>query len=157
MNKEVDKSKLHRLGVITAIAITVHNFPEGIATFMAAYSNIETGIPVALAIAIHNIPEGIAVAVPIYYATGSKSKAMRLSFLSGLAEPPGAIIAYLIIMPFINDVVLGISFAITAGIMVFISFDELLPGAQKYGNHHIPTYGVVIGMAIMAFSLLILN
>lgn len=157
MNKEVDKSKLHRLGVITAIAITVHNFPEGIATFMAAYSNIETGIPVALAIAIHNIPEGIAVAVPIYYATGSKSKAMRLSFLSGLAEPLGAIIAYLIIMPFINDVVLGISFAITSGIMVFISFDELLPGAQKYGNHHIPTYGVVIGMAIMAFSLLILN
>ncbi len=157
MNKEVDKSKLHRMGIITAIAITIHNFPEGIATFIAAYSNIEMGIPVAVAIAIHNIPEGIAVAVPIYFATGSKLKAMRLSFLSGLAEPLGAIIAFLIIMPFINDLILGITFAIISGIMVFISFDELLPGAQKYGNHHIPTYGVVIGMAIMALSLLILN
>ncbi|MDD2634068.1 MAG: zinc transporter ZupT [Bacteroidales bacterium] len=156
MNKDIDKSKLHRMGILTAIAITVHNFPEGIATFVAAYSDLELGIPIALAVAIHNIPEGIAVAVPIYFATGSRRKAMRLSFLSGLAEPLGALIAFAFIMPFINDAVLGIVFAAVAGIMVFISFDELLPGAQKYGDHHIPTYGVVIGMAIMAFSLLLL-
>jgi ZIP family zinc transporter len=157
MNSNIDKSKLHRMGIMTAIAITIHNFPEGIATFISAYSDIELGIPVAVAVAIHNIPEGIAVAVPIYFATGSKMKSLKFSFLSGLAEPLGALLAYLIIMPFINDTVLGVIFAMVAGIMVFISFDELLPGSQKYGHHHFPTYGVVLGMAIMAFSLLILN
>jgi len=157
MNSEIDKSKLHRMGIITAAAIAIHNFPEGIATFVAAYSDLELGIPIAVAIAIHNIPEGIAVAVPIYFATGSKKKAMKFSFLSGLAEPLGALLAFLFIMPFLNDAVLGIIFAVISGIMVFISFDELLPGAQKYGNHHIPTYGVVLGMAIMAFSLLLLQ
>lgn len=157
MNDAVDKSKLHRMGIITAAAIAIHNFPEGIATFVAAYSDIELGIPVAAAIAIHNIPEGIAVAVPIYFATGSKRKAMKYSFLSGLSEPVGALLAFLIIMPFLNDVILGLIFAVISGIMVFISFDELLPSAQKYGNHHIPTYGVLLGMAIMAVSLLLLN
>lgn len=157
MNSEIDKSKLHRMGIITAAAIAIHNFPEGIATFVAAYSDLELGIPIAIAIAIHNIPEGIAVAVPIYFATGSKKKAMKFSFMSGLAEPLGALLAFLFIMPFLNDAVLGIIFAVISGIMVFISFDELLPGAQKYGNHHIPTYGVVLGMAIMAFSLLLLQ
>ncbi len=156
MNAKIDKSKLKRMGMFTALAITVHNFPEGIATFIASYSDAELGIPIAFAIAIHNIPEGIAVAVPIYFATGDRKKAMRLSFLSGLSEPVGALLAFLFIMPFLNDSVLGIIFAVVAGIMVFISFDELLPGAQKYGDHHTPTYGVIIGMAIMAFSLLIL-
>lgn len=156
MNKSLDKSKLRRMGMFTALAIAIHNFPEGIATFVAAYSDIELGIPIAVAIAIHNIPEGIAVAVPIYFATGDRKKAMRLSFLSGLSEPVGALLAFAFIMPFLNDVLLGTIFAVVAGIMVFISFDELLPGAQEYGNHHIPTYGVIIGMAIMAFSLLIL-
>lgn len=156
MNREPDKTKLRRMGVFTALAIAIHNFPEGIATFVAAYSDIELGIPIAVAVAIHNIPEGIAVAVPIYFATGDRKKAMRLSFLSGLSEPLGALLAFAFIMPYLNDVVLGIIFAVVAGIMVFISFDELLPGAQEYGNHHIPTYGVIIGMAIMAFSLLIL-
>jgi len=157
MNSDIDKSKLHRVGVMTAIAIAIHNFPEGIATFITAYSDADLGIPVAIAVAIHNIPEGIAVAVPIYYATGNKKKAMKFSFFSGLAEPLGALLAFLLIMPFINDTVLGVIFSVVAGIMVFISFDELLPGAQKYGNHHLPTYGVVMGMAIMAFSLLLLG
>jgi ZIP family zinc transporter len=156
MNEEIDKSKLKRMGLITALAIGIHNFPEGIATFVAAYSDVELGIPIAIAIAIHNIPEGIAVAVPIYFATGDRKKAMKLSFLSGLSEPIGALLAFLFIMPFLNDTLLGIIFAVVSGIMVFISFDELLPGAQKYGNHHIPTYGIIIGMAIMAFSLLLL-
>lgn len=157
MSDTIDKSKLHRMGLITAAAIAIHNFPEGIATFVAAYSNLEMGIPVAVAIAIHNIPEGIAVAVPIYFATGSKRKAMKFSFLSGLSEPVGALLAFLLIMPFLNDVVLGIIFAAIAGIMVFISFDELLPGAQKYGHHHTSTYGVLLGIAIMAVSLLLLH
>lgn len=157
MNEEIDKSKLRRMGLLTAMAIAIHNFPEGIATFVAAYSDIELGIPIAVAIAIHNIPEGIAVAVPIYFATGDRKKAMRWSFLSGLSEPLGALLAFLFIMPFINDAVLGIIFAVISGIMVFISFDELLPSSQKYGNHHVPTYGVVVGMGIMAFSLLLLG
>jgi zinc transporter, ZIP family len=157
MNEDIKKKKLHRLGLFTAFAITIHNFPEGIATFMAAYKDLEIGIPVAIAVAIHNIPEGIAVAVPIYYATGSRSQAMKWSFLSGLSEPLGAIVAFLILMPFFTDAMFGYILAMVAGIMVFISFDELLPGAREHGeNHHMSTYGVFIGMFIMALSLLIL-
>jgi zinc transporter, ZIP family len=157
LNKNIqDSAKLKRLGILSAIAIAVHNFPEGIATFMAAYNNIEIGLPIAIAVAIHNIPEGIAVAVPIYYATNSRKKAFRLSFLSGLAEPVGAIIAFLVLMPFLNDLVMGVVFAAVAGIMIFISLDELLPTAGKYGEHHISIYGLVIGMGVMAVSLLIL-
>jgi len=148
---------LMRMGVFTAIAIAVHNFPEGIATFTAAVNNLSTGIVIAIAIAIHNIPEGIAISVPVYYATGSKRKAMKYSFISGLSEPLGAIIGYLILMPFLNDTVFGIVFAVVAGIMVFISIDELLPAAKEYGEHHISIYGLVLGMAVMAISLLIIN
>lgn len=151
-----DNAKLYRLGVFSALAITIHNFPEGIATFIAALSDPALGISIAIAVAIHNIPEGIAVSVPIYYSTGSKAKAFKFSFLSGLAEPLGAILAYLILMPFLNDFVLGIVFAIVAGIMIFISIDELLPAAHRYGQHHIAIYGFIAGMALMAFSLIIL-
>ncbi len=105
--------------------------------------------------AIHNIPEGIAVSVPIYYATGSKRKAFRLSFLSGLAEPVGALVGYLLLLPLMTDTLMGILFAFVAGIMVFISLDELLPAAEKYGEHHLSIYGLVSGMAIMALSLLL--
>lgn len=157
MTEEVKKQKLHRLGIATAIAITIHNFPEGIATFMAAYADLEIGIPVAIAVSIHNIPEGIAVAVPIYYATGSRKKAFLWSLLSGLAEPLGAIIAFLVLMPFFTTTLLGLVLAAVAGIMVFISFDELLPGAKEHGdNHHVATYGVFVGIAIMAITLVIL-
>lgn len=149
------KSGLMRMGFLTAIAIGVHNFPEGIATFMAAYEDPTLGIGIAIAVAIHNIPEGIAVSVPIYQATGDKMKAFRLSFLSGLAEPIGAITAYLILMPLLSDELLGAVFAIVAGIMVFISLDELLPAAKEWGFHHISIIGVIIGMAIMALSLMI--
>jgi ZIP family zinc transporter len=123
---------LLKMGTFTALAIGIHNFPEGIATFTAALQDPTLGIAIAAAIAIHNIPEGIAVSVPIYFATGSKKKAFKLSFLSGLAEPVGALVAYLILMPFLNDVMFGIIFAAVAGIMVFISLDELLPAAKKY-------------------------
>jgi zinc transporter, ZIP family len=153
-------NKLYRMGILTAVALAIHNFPEGIATFMATMNDPSVGIAIAVAIAIHNIPEGIAVSVPIYFATGSKKKAFFYSFLSGLAEPLGAIIAYFLLMPFLTaettGIAVGIILAAVAGIMVFISLDELLPSAEEYGEHHISIYGVVSGMAIMALSLLFL-
>ena len=149
-------TRLMKMGVMTALAIGIHNFPEGIATFTAAIENPTLGVAIAVAIAIHNIPEGIAVSVPIYHATGNKRKAFLLSFLSGLAEPIGAMLAFLILMPFISPTLLGCIFAAVAGIMVFISMDELLPAAREYGEHHISIYGLMAGMAIMAFSLILL-
>ncbi len=145
--------KLMRAGLFTALAITIHNFPEGLATFVSALQEPTIAIPIAVAIAIHNIPEGIAVSVPIYYATGNRKKAFWYSFASGLSEPLGAVIGYLILMPFINDTVNGFLFAAVAGIMVFISFDELLPAAREYGEHHLSIYGLCGGMAMMALSL----
>ena len=147
--------KLMRMGVFTALAIAIHNFPEGLATFVSALQEPEVAIPVVVAIAIHNIPEGIAVSVPIYQATGSKTKAFGYSFLSGLAEPVGALIGWLILMPLMSDAVFGIIFAGVAGIMVFISFDELLPAAREYGEHHLSIYGLISGMVVMAVSLLL--
>ena len=147
--------KLLRMGLFTALAIAIHNFPEGLATFAAALNDPSVGISIAIAIAIHNIPEGISVSVPVYYATGSRAKAFYYSFLSGLAEPVGALIGYFLFIQFFSDAVFGILFAMVAGIMVFISLDELLPSAQKYGEHHISIYGLVVGMAVMALSLLL--
>jgi ZIP family zinc transporter len=147
-------SKLVRMGLFTALAIAIHNFPEGIATFMAGLSDTSIAIPIAVAIAIHNIPEGIAVSVPISYGTGSKKRGFFLSFLSGLAEPVGALLAWFLLMPYLNNMLFGFIFAGVAGIMVFISIDELLPTAREYGLHHHSVYGFIAGMAIMAISLL---
>lgn len=153
--KEVEKaSNLLRMGMFSALAIAIHNFPEGLATFTSALKDPTLGISIAVAIAIHNIPEGIAVSVPIYYATGSKKKAFTYSFLSGLAEPVGALVGYGLVYRYFNDVIFGLLFASVAGIMVFISLDELLPTAEKYGEHHLAIYGVIAGMAVMALSLL---
>jgi ZIP family zinc transporter len=146
--------KLHRMGLFTALAIGIHNFPEGLATFATALKDPTLGIAIAVAIAIHNIPEGIAVSIPIYYATGSRKKAFFYSFLSGVSEPIGALIGFTVLFKFFNDITYGILFASVAGIMVFISLDELLPSAQKYGEHHLSIYGLIAGMAVMAFSLL---
>lgn len=151
------KHRLIRMGAFTALAIGIHNFPEGLATFVAALDDVEIGVAIAIAVAIHNIPEGIAISVPVYYATGNKRKAFMLSFLSGLAEPVGAIVGYLVLLPFMSDTTFGILFAGVAGIMVFISLDELLPGAEKYGEHHLSIYGLIAGMALMAISLLLLR
>ncbi len=151
---EWHKKNLMRMGTFTALAIGIHNFPEGLATFTATLSDPELGVPVAVAIAIHNVPEGIAVAVPIYYATGSKKKAFKLSFLSGFSEPIGALIGYFLLVNFFNDFIFGIIFAAVAGIMVYISLDELLPSAREYGEHHLSIYGLIGGMAVMALSLL---
>lgn len=149
------RGQLMRMGVFSAIAIAIHNFPEGLATFTSALKDPTLGVSIAIAIAIHNIPEGIAVSVPLYYATGSKKKAFGLSFLSGLAEPVGALLGFFIFFRYFNDVVFGLLFASVAGIMVFISLDELLPTAEKYGEHHLAIYGLICGMVIMAVSLLL--
>lgn len=149
-------TKLMRMGLLTALAIGIHNFPEGIATFASAVDDVTLGAAIAVAIAIHNIPEGIAVSVPVYYATGSRRKAFLLSLLSGLAEPVGALLAYLVLMPFMTPTLMGCILAAVAGIMVFISIDELLPAAREYGEAHTSIYGVVAGMALMAVSLLLL-
>jgi zinc transporter, ZIP family len=156
-DKELKNKKLARMGIFTALAIAIHNFPEGLATFSAALSDPSLGIAIAVAIAIHNIPEGIAVSVPVYYATGSRKKAFWLSFSSGLAEPVGAVLGYAILMPFLanSDILMGIIFAGVAGIMVFISLDELLPAAREYGEHHLSIYGLVSGMIVMAMSLML--
>ena len=150
----LQNNKLMRMGMFSAIAIAIHNFPEGLATFMAALQNPALGVSIAVAIAIHNIPEGIAVSVPIYFATKSRKKAFIHSFLSGLAEPVGAIIGYFLLMRIFNEAFFGIIFAGVAGIMVYISLDELLPTAEEFGEHHVAIYGLIAGMVVMALSLL---
>ena len=155
-DSKVDNPKLMRMGLFTALAIAIHNFPEGIATFLSALSAPTLAVGVTIAIALHNIPEGISVYVPIYYATGNKKKAFTYSLISGLAEPLGAIIGFLILRPFLSETLFGILFAGVAGIMVYISLDELLPSAREYGETHLSIYGLVAGMAVMAASLLLL-
>ncbi|MDL2315134.1 zinc transporter ZupT [Bacteroidales bacterium OttesenSCG-928-C19] len=154
--KSPNHKGLKRVGIMMALAIGIHNFPEGMATFMSAYTSPDLGIAIAVAIAIHNIPEGIAVSVPIFYSTGDRKKAFRYSFLSGMAEPVGGIIGFLVLQPFLTPMTLGFLLAGVAGIMVYISVDELLPSAEKYGNHHHSIIGFVLGMVVMAVSLLLL-
>ncbi|WJY68790.1 zinc transporter ZupT [Corynebacterium auris] len=147
---------LARAGALTAVAIALHNFPEGFASFMSALADPVLAAPIALAIAIHNIPEGIAVAAPLREATGRRWRAAGWATLSGLAEPAGALVGFLLLLPFLGPSTLGLSFAAVAGIMVFISFDKLLPSAIHTGHHHHSVYGVVAGMAVMALSLALL-
>ncbi len=153
-NSRGGDSKLLRTGLVTALALAIHNFPEGMATFVSALGSPVMAIPIVAAIAIHNIPEGIAVAVPIYFATGSKKKAFLYSFVSGIAEPIGAIVGYLILLPYISELVNAYVFAVVAGLMVFISVDELLPSAREYSQSHLAVYGLVVGMMVMAISLI---
>lgn len=149
------RAKLLRTGLFTALAIAIHNFPEGLATFISGMQQPSLAIPIAMAIAIHNIPEGVAVSVPVFFSTGSKKKAFVYSFLSGLSEPLGALVGFTILRNFINDLTFGVVFAMVAGIMVFISLDELLPSAREYGEAHLSIYGLISGMVVMALSLLL--
>ncbi|MCH5210294.1 MAG: zinc transporter ZupT [Oscillospiraceae bacterium] len=153
--KDTRSAALKRMGILSAIAIGIHNFPEGLATFTSALKDPHLGIAIAVAIAIHNIPEGIATSVPIYYSSGSRKKAFIVSFFSGITEPLGAIIGYLILRPFFNDALFGALFGIIAGIMVFISIEELLPMAREYEKSKVTIIGVVLGMAIISLSLLL--
>ena len=151
------KGNLCRTGFFIALGITIHNFPEGIAVFAGSLQNIHLGIAIAIAIALHNIPEGIAVSVPVYAATRSRRKAFMWSALSGLAEPAGALIAALFLLPFINASVIGWMLAVVAGIMVFISIDELVPISRSYGEEHLSIVGLMTGMVVMAVSLWLLG
>ncbi len=158
------KNKLFRMGVFTALAIIIHNFPEGLATFLTAFEKPHLGLAIALAVALHNVPEGISVSVPIYYATGSRMKAFMWSCLSGLAEPIGAFVLWAVLALIYQNPVftpplflLGLTSSAVAGIMVFISLDELLPTSRAYGKGHDSLYGLVAGMAIMALSLVFLT
>lgn len=153
--EEKKQSKLMRMGLFSALALGIHNFPEGLATFMGGLADPTLGISIAVAIAIHNIPEGLAVSAPIFYATKSRKKAFIYSFLSGLSEPVGALIGYFLLRSIFNDSMFGLIFASVAGIMVYISLDELLPTAEEYGEHHVAIWGLVAGMAVMAVSLLL--
>ena len=151
-NKE-GKRNLMRTGILTAVVVAIHNFPEGIASFITSLRSLSLAIPTVLAIALHNIPEGIAVSVPIYHATGSRERAFLYSLLSGIAEPLGALVGYIILIPFMNDVVFGILYALIAGIMIFISFDQLIPTSNEYGKHSLSIIGLITGMVFMGFSL----
>jgi len=145
-----------KTGLFVAFGIAIHNFPEGMATFAGALENPSLGIAIAVAVAIHNIPEGLAVAAPIYAATGSRKRAFLYSFLSGVAEPIGAGLAALVLMPFLSGMILGYLLAGVGGIMVFISLDELIPEARSFGHEHLAIIDAMIGTAVMAFSLWLL-
>lgn len=155
-NNYGNQVRLKRTGIMLALAIGIHNFPEGLATFASALMNIDIALPIVFAVAIHNIPEGIAVSVPIYHATGSRRKAFWYSFFSGMAEPIGALVGFLFLQPFWTPSINALLLSFVSGIMIYISFDELLPGTEKYGHHHLGIGGVVLGMALMALSLLLL-
>ncbi|MBN1808217.1 MAG: zinc transporter ZupT [Planctomycetes bacterium] len=149
--------RLMRTGLMVALGIGIHNFPEGMATFAGSLEDVHLGAAIALAIAIHNVPEGVAVAAPVYAATGSRKKAFLWSFLSGVSEPVGAGAAALVLLPFMSSALLGRMLAAVAGIMVAISMDELVPAAKDHGTEHTPIMGVAAGMAVMALSLWLLR
>lgn len=156
-NKEkTEDMNLAKTGIFVAIGLMIHNFPEGITVAMSSLANLKMGLLMTAAIALHNIPEGIAVAVPIYYGTKSRKKAFKYSFLSGMAEPLGAILAMTILWPFLNEILLSYIFALVAGIMVFISFDELLPCCFKNGHGHIAISGIMLGMILMAVTICVI-
>lgn len=150
-----DKAHLKRIGVLAALAITVHNFPEGMATFFAALEDPVLGSSLAFAIAVHNIPEGVSIAIPVYYATNDKRLTLLACSISALAEPAGALLGYLILAPFLSPYVFGAVFGMIAGAMVFLAMDELLPTAKRYSAGHDAVYGMVIGMACIAISLVL--
>lgn len=152
VSNKSDNAKLFRVGLVSMIAITLHNFPEGIATFMSSYQNAALGISISLAIAMHNIPEGIAVAMPIYYSTGSRMKALRYTFYSGLSEPVGALLAFLILRPFISEVLLGLIFAFVMGIMLYICFEELIPSSREYGYSRLSLCSILLGICIIPIA-----
>ena len=156
MEERSHELALEQVGLKSALAIGIHNFPEGMVTFMTSLLDPAMGVSIAIAIAMHNIPEGIGVAAPIYFATKDKKRALWLTFLSGVSEPIGAILAYLLLRPFLTPTLFGVVFAAISGIMVLISFDELLPASRAYGETHLSLLGLIFGMMVMGASLVVL-
>lgn len=152
-----DKSVLYKVGIFSMIAIILHNIPEGILTFLSSNSNRELGLSLAIAISFHNIPEGISIAIPIYYSTGSKKKALLYTFISGISEPFGAMLAYLFLGPMVTDLFMGFLFAFTAGIMIQISSYELIPSSLLYKDKKLSLLFIFIGFIFMLVSHLILG
>lgn len=148
--------RLLSTGIVVTLGLIIHNIPEGMAVFLSSFTSMRLGVLLAIAIAIHNIPEGIAVAVPIYHSTQNKGKAIKYAFISGMAEPLGAIVAYLVLKPYLDQNILSYIFALVAGVMVYISFDELLPACFREGHGHRAILGIMTGMMIVSFSLLFL-
>lgn len=157
MFQEKNMAYVRRIGLMAAMAITAHNFPEGMATFFATLESPALGLPLALAIAVHNIPEGISIAVPVYFATRHRGWTVAVCLLSGLAEPIGAGLGFLLLKPFLSDAVFGAVFGVIAGVMVFLALDELLPAAKRYAQGHETVYGLTSGMAVIAASLVLFN
>lgn len=151
---EIKHENLYRIGFVSTLALAIHNFPEGIATFMAGFDSQSLGIAITIAIAAHNIPEGITVALPIYFATGSRKKAIYYTFLSSISEPIGALLAFLVLRPFINDATLGIVFGIISGIMLYIALEELLPSSRNYGYPRIALWSAFAGICLMPLTLM---
>jgi ZIP family zinc transporter len=143
---------LERTGLLLALGVSIHNFPEGMATFVATLESFSIGFPIALAVAIHNIPEGLAISAPVYAATGNQRKAFLWSFFSGVSEVAGAILAAVTLMPLLSETLMGFSLAAVAGIMVLISLDELIPSAKALASEHMPILGVIVGMLLMMLS-----
>ena len=140
------------MGFVSTLAIGLHNFPEGVATFMAGYEDAALGVSIAIAIAMHNIPEGISVAMPIWYATGSRRRAFQYTLLSGMAEPVGALLAFLVLRPFINGLVLGVLFGLVAGIMAYITVEELIPSSRQYGHDRAALWATLAGICVMPLT-----
>lgn len=146
-------NSLYRVGVLSMIALMIHNFPEGIATFMASYNDISTGISLGIAIMLHNIPEGISIAVPVYYATCSKKRGLFLTLVSGLAEPLGAFVSYILLKNYINDVTISLVLILVAGIMMSLAIDEMIPEVNKYDNKVISIIGMILGLVLVLINL----
>lgn len=157
ISTQSEKKRIARAGAMTAVAIAVHNFPEGIAIFISSLSEPAIGLTLAVAVALHNIPAGIAIAVPTYYGTGSRSKSMGYAFLAGIIQPIGAIAAYIILLPFITPFVLSCTFAVVAGTMIYISFVELIPSSYRVGEQSWSTAGIFAGMVVMALAMVFLH
>ncbi len=152
-SSDINKSEIKKLGMLTALGIAIHNFPEGLVTFTSSLQSIELGIVLAIAVGLHNIPEGLSVSIPIFVATEDKWYAFRIGLLSGIAEPIGALIAMIILLPFLSPALIGASLAFVAGIMVYISFDELLPAAKNADDSHLISFGIIAGMILMVLTL----
>ncbi len=150
-----ERGSVYRIGILSVLVVVLHNMPEGVATFLSSYKDLYIGIPIAAAIALHNIPEGIAISVPLYYSTGKRFKAFAYSLLSGLSEPLGAVLAYFLLRKFVDEFILGILYALIAGIMIFISLDKLLPSAWSYGSRKASILSTACGIALMCCVLVL--